>query len=95
MAQCLFINGIYSVKSFKNNLNVSPLTKKKVKPKVGVASDHLLLCNHSQYFQNVSVLTKVIRKCVLELKESPIIIGNKPFLNRTVRSTPLYLFDGV
>ena len=42
MAECLF-----GVKSFKNQLGVSPLTKKKVKPKVRTVGDHLLLCNHS------------------------------------------------
>ena len=44
MAECLFINDIFSVKSSENQLGVSPLTKKKVKAKVVVVSDDLLLC---------------------------------------------------
>ena len=95
MAECLFINGIVSVKSFKNQLDVSVLTKEKVKPKVVVVSDHLLLCNHPANFENVSVLTKDNRKFVLELKESLMIMRNIPCLSRNVRFAPLYLFDRV
>ena len=51
MAESLFINGIFSLKSFKNQLGVSLLTKKKVKSKGGAVSDHLLLCNHSPFFK--------------------------------------------
>ena len=37
---------------------ISPLIKKKVKPKGSVVTDHLLLCNHSPCSENFSVLTK-------------------------------------
>ena len=37
---------------------ISPLAKKKVKPKGNAVSDHLLLCNHSPSFKNFSVLKK-------------------------------------
>ena len=40
------------------HIGISPLTKKKVKPKGSAVSDHLLLCNHSPSFENFSVLTK-------------------------------------
>ena len=40
------------------HIGVSPLTKKKVKPKGSAVSDDLLLCNHSPSFKNFSVLTK-------------------------------------
>ena len=65
------------------HIGISPLTKKKVKPKGSAVSDHLLLCNHSPSFENVSVLTKENKKFLLELKE------------RNIRSAPLYLFDKV
>ena len=68
MAESLFVNGIFSVKSFKNQLGVSALTMKKGKPKGGAVSDHLLLYNHSPYFENVDVLTRDNKKIVLELK---------------------------
>ena len=39
-------------------IRISPLTKKKVKPKGGAVSDHLLLCKHSPSFESFIVLTK-------------------------------------
>ena len=56
------------------HIGISPLTKKKVKPKGKVVSDHLLLCNHSAGFENFSVLTKENKKFLLELKESLLIM---------------------
>ena len=46
-------------------IGISPLIKKKFKPKAGAVSDHLLLCNHSPSFENFSLLTKENRKFVL------------------------------
>ena len=50
-------------------IGISPLTKKKVNPKGSAASDHLLLCNHSLYFETCNVLTEENRKLALELRE--------------------------
>ena len=61
---------------------------------IGICSavkDDLLLCKNSLSFENFSVLTKEIRKFVLELKESFLIMRDKPSLNRN-RSAPLHLF---
>ena len=77
------------------HIRISPLTKKKVKPKGKAVSPHLLLCNHSPSFENVSVLTKENKKFLLELKESLLIMRDKPSLNRNIRTKPLYLFDKV
>ena len=77
------------------HIGISPLTRKKVKPKGSAVSDHLLLCNHSPSFENFSVLTKENKKFLLELKESLLIMRDKPSLNRNIRSAPLYLFDKV
>ena len=76
------------------HIGILPLTKKKFKPKSSAVSDHLLLCNHSPSFENFSVLTKENKKFLLELKESLLIMRDKP-LNRNIRSAPLYLFDKV
>ena len=76
-------------------MGISPLTKKKVQPKGSVISDHLLLCNHSPFFEKFSVLTKENKKFLLELKESLLIMRDKPSLNRKNRSASLYLFDKV
>ena len=77
------------------HIGISPLTRKKVKPKGSAVSDHLLFCNHSPSFENFSVLTKKNEKFLLELKESLLIMRDKPSLNRNIRSAPLYLFDKV
>ena len=77
------------------HIGISPLTRKKIKPKGSAVSDHLLLCNHSPSFENFSVLTKENKKFLLELKESLLIMRDKPSLNRNIRSAPLYLFDKV
>ena len=74
------------------HIGISPLTRKKVKPQGSAVSDHLLLCNHSPSFENFSVLTKENKKFLLELKESLLIMRDKP-LNRDIRSALLYLFD--
>ena len=50
------------------HIGISPLTRKKVKPKGSAARDHLLLCNHALSFENFSVLTKENKKLLLELK---------------------------
>ena len=77
------------------HIGISPLTKNKVKPKGSAARDHLLLCNHSPSFENFGVLTKENKKFLLELKESLLIMRDKPSLNRNIRSASLYLFDKV
>ena len=75
------------------HIGISPLTRKKVKPKGSAVSNHLSLCNHSSSFESFSVLTKENEKFLLELKESLLIMRDKPSLNRNIRSAPLYLFD--
>ena len=77
------------------HIGISPLTKKKIQPKGSPVSDYLLLCNHSPSFDNFSVLTKENKKFLLELKESLLIMRDKPSLNRYIRSATLYLLDRV
>ena len=52
----------------REHIGISPLTKKKVKSKGSVVSNHLLVCKHVPSFKSFSVLTKENRKFVLELK---------------------------
>ena len=78
----------------REHIGISPLTRKKIKPKGSTVSDHLLLYNHSPSFENFSVLTNENKTFLLELKESLLITRDKP-LNRNIRSAPLYLFDKV
>ena len=54
------------------HIGISPLTKKQVKPKNSSVADHLLLCNHSAFYDNFSILTRENKKFLLELKESQL-----------------------
>ena len=100
--QCGFCNESYYGECVRHlnvrireHIGISSLTKKKVKPKGRAVTDHLLLYYHSTPFENFSVLTKENKKFLLELKESLLIMRDKPSLNRNIRSAPLYLFDKV
>ena len=78
------------------HIGVSPLTGKKVKPSNDSAIfDHLLHCNFLPSFDNFSVLAYENKKYLLEIKESLLIMRDKPSLNRNINSAPLYLFDKV
>ena len=77
------------------HIRILLLTKKKVKPKGGAVSDHLFLCNNSTSFESFSVLVKEKRKFVSELKESLLIMRDKPSLNKNIRSAPFYLFNRI
>ena len=100
--QCALCNESYYVECVRHfnvrngeHIGITPLTRKKVKPKVSAVSDHLLLCNHSPFFENFSVLTKENKKFLLELNETLLIMRDKPSLNKNIRSAPLYLFHKV
>ena len=77
-------------------ISVSPLTGKKVKPiNNSVVRDHLLHCSYLPSFNNFSILGHQNKMFLLEIKESLLIMGDKPKLNRNLSSTPLYLSDKV
>ena len=77
-------------------ISVSPLTGKKVKPiNNSAVRDHLLHCSYLPSFNNFSILGHQNKTFLLEIKESLLIMGDKPNLNRKLSSTPLYLSDKV
>ena len=77
------------------HIGISPLTRKQVKPKNSSVADHLLLCNHSASYDDLTIYSKAWdnSKFLLELKESLLVLRDKPSLNSNIRSAPLYLFD--
>ena len=77
------------------HIGISSLTRKQVKPKNSSVVDHLLLCKHSVSYDDFSILTHKNKKFLPELKESLLIMRDKPSLNRNITSAPLYLFDKV
>ena len=79
--------------TISEHIGISPLTRKQVKPKNSSVADLLLLCNHSASYDDFSILTRENKKFLLELKESLLIMRDKPSLNRNITSAPLYLFD--
>ena len=72
---------------------MSPLTRKQVKPENSSVADHLLLCNHSASYGDFSILMRENKKLLLELKESLLIMRDKPSLNKTITSAPLHLVN--
>ena len=51
-------------------IDLSPLTKKHVKPKNSSGVKHLLFCKHSASYNDFGILTREKNKLLLELKES-------------------------
>ena len=75
-------------------MGVSNLTGKRVKNvKKSAVSDHLLQCDCTIDFHNFDILASGTISFRLLIKESLLIKGEKPVLNRTVKSFPLKLFD--
>ena len=78
------------------HIGISPLTFNKVKPSAeSSVRDHLLLCDLSPSFDEITILTHGNNKFLLEIKESLLIKLIKPELNKNISSAPLYLFDTV
>ena len=75
------------------HIGISPLTKKQVKPKNSSVANHLLFCNHSSSYDNFSILTRKNKKVLLELKESLLIMRDKPSLSGNNTLASLYLLD--
>ena len=75
------------------HIGISPLIKKQVKPKNSSVAKHLLFCSHSAFYDAFRIITRENKRFLLELKQSRLIMKDKPSLNRNITSAPLYLFD--
>ena len=73
------------------HIGTSPLIRKQVKPNNSSVADHLLICNHSAFYDNLSILMHEKIKNLLELKESLLKMRNKPSMNRHITLASLYL----
>ena len=101
--QCGLCNESYYGESIRHldirsgeHIGVSSLTRKKVKPSNNSAiCEHLLHCNFLPYFGNCNILVYENKKYLFEIKESLLIMKNKPSLNRNINSAPLHQFDKV
>ena len=62
-------------------------------PAIYAISDHPLQCNYAINFDDCIILTTISSKFKLLLWESLLIKGDKPVLNRTIKSFPIELFD--
>ena len=75
-------------------MGISNLTEKRVKNiKQSAVSDHLLQCDCSINFDNFDILASETNNFRLLIKESLLIMRDKPVLNRTTTSSSLKLFD--
>ena len=78
-----------------NILIFSPLTSKRVQSRKDSAVCHYLLnCNYSPTF-DLSVLCQENKRYLLELKESLLIIRDRPSMNWNMRAGFLYPFEWV
>ena len=101
--QCGLYNESYYGESIRHldirsgkHIGLSPLTGKKVIPSNNSdISDRFLHCNFLASFNNFRVLAHENKKYLLEIKETLLIMRDKPSLNRNINSAPLYLFDKV
>ena len=75
------------------HIGISPFNRKQVKPQNSSVTDHLLFSNQSAFNDDFSILTRENKKFLLELKESLLLMRDKPTLNRNIISAPLYLYD--
>ena len=95
--QCGLCNDCYCGESIRHldirsgkHIGVSQLTGKKVKPSNSSAiCDHLLYCNFLAFFYNSNVLAHGKKKYILEIKESRLIMRDKPSLNRSIISASI------
>ena len=76
------------------HIGISPLTFKKTKSsKESTIHDHLLNCNNILSFEEFTILTNRNNKFNLEIKESLLIKGDRPILNKNISFAKLFLFD--
>ena len=76
------------------HMGISNLTEKRVKNvKQSAVSDHQLQCDCSINFDDFDILASETNNFRLLIKESLLIMRDKPVLNRTTTSFPLKLFD--
>ena len=69
--------------------------RKSNQSKNSAVCDYLLHCNYLPSFDNFNILVHENKKFLLKIKESLLIMRDKPSLNRNISSAPLYLFDKV
>ena len=73
---------------------MTPVTGKLVKnAKKSAIYDNILLQGHDASFEDFTILFKENKKFKLHLKESLLIISDKPELNRNIYNCPLELFN--
>ena len=75
---------------------MSSPTVKKFKPiNNSAARDDLLHCNYLSFFENFSILVYENKIFLLQIKESFLIMRDKPLLNINFSFAPLYLFKNI
>ena len=98
---CSNCNVTYDGKTYRHfftraaeHMGIFNLTEKRVKSvKQSAVSDHLLQCDCSINFDDFDILASETNNFRLLIKESLLIMLDKPVLNRTTTSFPLKLFD--
>ena len=75
-------------------MGISKLSGKRLKSvKQSAVSDHLLECNCSTDFDHFDIVASEENKSRLLIQESLLIKRDQLYLNKTIKSFPLKLFD--
>ena len=75
------------------HIGISPLTNRRLQLRNDIAvCHHLSNCNYSND-EDFNVLCHKSRRYLLELKESLLIMRDRPSMNRNIHSASLYLFE--
>ena len=64
-----------------------------ISPKHNLSLRTVLFCSHSTSYEDFSILTCENKNVLLELKESLLIMRDKPYLNRNITFTPFNVFN--
>ena len=75
------------------HIGIWPFTGKQVKLKNSLVADHLLLCNHSAFYDDFSILTLEDKRFSLELNKNLLIMRDKPSLNMDIIWALLCIID--
>ena len=98
---CSSCNATYIGKTIRHlkvrsaeHLGISPLTEKRLQHKVlSAVTQHILEFDHPATFDDFAIVDRCQFNSILEIKESLYIRQQKPPLNRTIQSAPLYLYE--
>ena len=84
---------IYQCKRGSCNATYIGKSIRHCKDRYSAVGDHILQHQHDIGLDDFSIIAKEKINYILEIKESLVILRDKPSLNKTIYTTPLYLYN--